>query len=40
MRGGGTEREEDRGSKAGSRIHANSREPDAGLEPVNCEIVT
>ena len=38
--GGGAEREGDRESKAGSRLRAVSTEPDAGLEPTNCEIVT
>ena len=38
--GGGAEREEDTESKAGSRLWAVSTEPDAGLEPTNCEIMT
>ena len=33
-RGGGTE------SEAGSRLQAVSTEPDAGLKPTDCEIVT
>ena len=35
--GGGTEKEEDRGSEGGS---ADSREPDVELEFMNCEIMT
>ena len=27
-------------SEAGSRLQAVSTEPDAGLEPMNCEIMT
>ena len=38
--GGGAEREGDTESKAGSRLHAVSTEPDAGLEFTNCEIMT
>ena len=38
--GGGTEREGDTESKAGSRLQAVCTEPDAGLEPTNCEIMT
>ena len=37
---GGAEREGDTESKAGSRLQADSREPDAGLEPTNREIMT
>ena len=37
---GGAEREGDTKSKAGSRLRAVSPEPDAGLELVNCEIMT
>ena len=37
---GGAEREEDRESKAGSRLGADSTEPDVGLEPMNHEIMT
>ena len=37
---GQREREGDTESEAGSRLRAVSTEPDAGLEPTNCEIVT
>ena len=37
---GGAEREEDTESEAGSTLQAVSTEPDAGLEPTNCEIIT
>ena len=37
---GGTEREEDTESEAGSSLWAISTEPDVGLEPTNCEIMT
>ena len=37
---GGTKREGDTESKAGSRLRAVSTEPDAGLELTNCEIMT
>ena len=37
--GRGREREGDAESEAGSRLRAVSIEPDAGLEPVNREIV-
>ena len=37
---GRAQREGDRGSKAGSRLQAVSTEPDTGLEPTNCEIMT
>ena len=40
MSRGGAEREGDPESKAGSRLGAVSTEPDAGLEPTNCEIMT
>ena len=40
MNGGGSEREGDTESEAGSRLRAVSTEPDAGLEPSNCEITT
>ena len=40
MNGGGAEREGDTESEAGSRLHDVSTDPDAGLEPTNCEIVT
>ena len=38
--GRGREREGDTESEAGSRLRAVSTEPDAGLEPMNCKIVT
>ena len=38
--GGGTEREGDTGSEAGSSLPAVSTEPDAGLELTSCEIMT
>ena len=38
--GRGREREGDTESEAGSRLPAASTEPDAGLEPMNCEIMT
>ena len=34
------EREEDTKSEAGSRLRAVSTEPDEGLEPTNCVIMT
>ena len=37
---GGEERGGDTESEAGSRLWAVSTEPDTGLEPTNCEIVT
>ena len=37
---GGAEREGDTESKAGSRLSAVSTDPDMGLEPTNCEIMT
>ena len=37
---GGAETEGDTESEAGSRFWAVSREPDAGLEPTNCKIMT
>ena len=41
MSGRVAEREErDTESKVGSRLQAVSTEPHAGLEPMNCEIVT
>ena len=40
MNGGEAEREGDTDSEAGSRLWANSPEPDTGLELMNCEIVT
>ena len=36
----GAEREGDVESKAGSRLRVVSTEPDAELEPTNCEIMT
>ena len=38
--GRGREREGDTESEAGSRLRAVSTEPDMGLEPTNCEIMT
>ena len=38
--GGGSVREGDTESKAGSKIWVVSTEPDMGLEPANCEIIT
>ena len=38
--GGGAEREGDAESETGPRLRAVSTEPDAGLEPTNCEIMT
>ena len=40
MSRGGAEREGDAESEAGSRLRAVSTEPNAGLEPMNHEIVT
>ena len=40
MSRGGTEREGDTETKAGSRLPAVSTEPDAGLEPTDREITT
>ena len=37
---GGAEREGDPESEAGSRLQAVSTEPDAGLKPMKCEIMT
>ena len=37
---GGAEREGDTESETGSRLWAVSTEPDAGLEPTDCKIVT
>ena len=37
---GGAEREGDTESEAGSRLQAVSTEPDVGLQPTNCDIVT
>ena len=36
---GEAERERDRGSEVDSRLYANSREPNVGLELMNCEIM-
>ena len=40
MSGGGAEREGGIESEAGSRLWAVSTEPDMGLAPVNCNVVT
>ena len=40
MNGGGSEREGDTESEAGSRLRAVSTEPDTGLKLINREIVT
>ena len=40
MSGRGAEREGDTESEAGSRLRAVSTEPDAGLQLMNCEIMT
>ena len=40
MSGGGTERGRHTELEAGSRLRAVSIEPDMGLEPMNCEIMT
>ena len=40
MSGGGAEREGDTDPEVGSRLRAVSTEPDMGLEPTNCEIIT
>ena len=40
MNRGGTEREEDTESEAGSRVRAVSTEPDVGLKLVKWEIMT
>ena len=40
MSGGGTEREGDTESEAGSRLHTVGTEPDVVLEPTNREIMT
>ena len=39
VRGGGAGREGDTEFKAGPRLLAVSAEPNAGLEPTNCEIM-
>ena len=38
--GRGAKREGDTESKAGSRLRAVSTEPNVGLGPTNCEIIT
>ena len=40
MNRGGSEREGDTESETGSRLRAVSTEPDVGLEPTDCEIMT
>ena len=40
MNGGGSEREGDTESEAGSRLRAVSTEADVRLEPTDCEIMT
>ena len=40
MNRGGVERGGDTEFKAGSRLSAVSTEPNTGLKPTNCEIVT
>ena len=40
MIGGEAEREGDTEFEAGSTLYAVSTEPDEGLQPTNCEIVT
>ena len=40
MSGGGAETEGDTESEAGSRLRAVSTEPNTGLEPTKCEIMT
>ena len=40
MNGGGEDRERDTESEAGSRLWAVSTEPNAGLELMNCDIMT
>ena len=40
MSGGGTEREGDTESEAGSRLPAVNTEPDVGLKLMSCEIMT
>ena len=40
MSGGEAEREGDTESEVGSRLGTVSTEPDAGFEPMNCEIMT
>ena len=38
--GGGAESQGDTESEAGSKLQAVSTEPDTGLKPTNCEIMT
>ena len=40
MRRVGAEREGDTESKAGSRFRAVNAEPNVGLDPMNCKIIT
>ena len=40
MSGEGAERDTHTESEAGSRLRAVSTEPDVGLEPMSCEIMT
>ena len=40
MNGGGSEREGDTELERGSRLQTVSTEPNAGLELMNCEIMT
>ena len=40
MNRGGSEKEGDTESETGSRLRAVSTEPDGGLEPTDCEILT
>ena len=40
MNRGQSEREGDTESEAGSRLCADSSEPDTGLKPTDCEIMT
>ena len=40
MSGGGAETEGDTESEAGSRLCAISTEPDVGLKPADCKIMT
>ena len=39
MNSGGSEKEGDTASETGSGLRAVSTEPDAGLEPADCEIM-
>ena len=40
MNGGGSEREGDTESETGSKLSAVSTEPNAGLEPINWEMMS